>query len=277
MKLCGHTMGVPKMDIFQAIDFFKEIGYQGIEVRCNHDGHIDPEKYDSSTGKKIREKAEGSQIEIVCLTSYYLDLVREEVRDEVLKGYKNVIRMASELGCERVRYKGVMAPEGYSYEEAFERTASALREAGEFARDLGVYVCVENHDGSLTQGAKDTLKMVQKIDLENVRVIFDYAFIDLYGEEDEDIDRSVNILGSYIKHVHLKDQVITNRETGEYNKVLLGEGNIDIERLLRKLKSIGYDEFLCDEYEKFWEPYFPEPEIGMKKNSLYLQRLLSEI
>lgn len=276
MKLCGHTMGVPKMDIFAAIDFFVEVGYEGIEIRCNHDGHLNPEKYDSSFGKKISERAKEKGMEVVCLTSYYMDLVSEEVREEVLKGYKNVIRIASELDCKIVRYKGVLPPEGISYEEAFARTASALREAAEFARDLGVFICVENHDGSLTQGAKQTLKMIREIDMDNVRVIFDYAFIDLFGVKDEDIDSSIKILGPYIKHVHIKDHII-NRETGELKKILLGEGNIDLKRILQGLKSIGYDGFLCDEYEKFWEPYFPEPEVGMRKNFRYLKSLLSQI
>ncbi|MCZ6634691.1 MAG: sugar phosphate isomerase/epimerase [bacterium] len=275
MKLAGHTMGVPKMDIFQAMDFFQEIGYEGIEIRCDHDGHIDPENYAASTGENIQEKAKENRMEIVCLTSYYLDLVREEVRDDMLKGYQNVIRIAHELGCKRVRYKGILPPEGYTYEEAWERTKSGLKKAAAFARDLDVWICVENHGGSMTQGAEETLKMVEEIHMDNVGVIFDYAFIDLFGVED--IDESVDILRPFIQHVHLKDHIITNRKTGTLIKLPLGEGNIDLKRLLAKLKSIGYEGFLTDEYEKYWQEDLPEPEIGMRNNARYLQKLLSEI
>jgi len=77
MQLAGHTMDVPKMNIFQAMEFFQKIGYTGMEIRCAEDGHLDPESYTSSAGRQIRKRAQTYQMDIVCLTSYYLDLVSE--------------------------------------------------------------------------------------------------------------------------------------------------------------------------------------------------------
>ena len=33
LKFSGHTMGVPGMDLFEAMRFFSELGYEGIEVK----------------------------------------------------------------------------------------------------------------------------------------------------------------------------------------------------------------------------------------------------
>lgn len=41
IKFSGHTMGAPKCDIFEVIELFKSIGYDGIEVRVAADGQID--------------------------------------------------------------------------------------------------------------------------------------------------------------------------------------------------------------------------------------------
>ena len=193
----------------------------------------------------------------------------------MLAGYKNVIRIAHELDCKRVRYKGVVPPDGYTYEAAWDRTRDALAEAADFASDLDVWICVENHSGSMTEGAKDTLRMVEEISMDNVGVIFDYAFIDLFGEED--IQESIDILRPHIQHVHLKDHIITDRKTETVIKLPLGDGQIDLRTLLSVLKSVGYDGFLTNEYEKVWQEDMPEPEIGMRQNAKYLQNLLSEI
>ena len=268
-------MGVPKMDIFEAMDFFEEIGYEGMEIRCAEDGHLDPETYTESIGREIKEKIDAHRMEVVCLTSYYLDFVSADVRGSMLEGYREVIRIAGDLGCKRVRYKGILPPEGYTHEDAWDRTRSGLQESAAFASGLDVWICVENHSGSMTQGARETLRMVEEIGMDNVGVILDYAFIDLFGEEG--IEESVDILRPYIQHVHLKDHIITDREMGAVTKFPLGEGDIDLERLLSRLESIGYEGYLTDEYERHWDETLPEPEIGMRQNAKYLQTLLAEI
>ena len=54
MKLCGHTMGTPDKDIFEAISFFAELGLDGIEVRCADNGQMDIETItDDLTGKLL--------------------------------------------------------------------------------------------------------------------------------------------------------------------------------------------------------------------------------
>ncbi len=40
-------------------------------------------------------------------------------------------------------------------------------------------------------------------------------------------------------------------------------------------RSIGYDGYISDEYEKFWKPDLPEPEVGMKRNAEVLRRCLA--
>jgi len=52
---------------------------------------------------------------------------------------------------------------------------------------------------------------------------------------------------------------------------------VGIKRLLRALKSVKYQGYLSDEYEKLWIDTFPDAEIGMRENINYLRQLLLEI
>ena len=70
IKFSGHTMGAPKCDIFEVIELFKSIGYDGIEVRVAADGQIDSEKLTDEEARKIYAAARAKGMEFSCLTSY---------------------------------------------------------------------------------------------------------------------------------------------------------------------------------------------------------------
>lgn len=285
MKLCGHTMGVPDKNIFEAIDFFGALGYEGIEVRCASNdtppiGQINPEEFDNLVAEKIVNKLQKKNMEIACLSPYYWNYIYPNMREQSIKGMKKVVKIAEELNCKRIRAFGGKKPsKEISYEEAWDKTASGLQEVGKFARDCGVDICVSTHEGFLTQCPKEVLKMVKEISLENVGILYDYAYVDLCGMEG--MENATNMVGPYIKHVHLWNYIISNREKNKrYTErqikptALLRKGEIDIKRLLRALKSVKYQGYLSDEYEKLWIDTFPDAEIGMRENINYLKQLL---
>ena len=68
IKFSGHTMGAPKCDIFEVIELFKSIGYDGIEVRVAADGQIDSEKLTDEEARKIDAAARAKGMEFSCLT-----------------------------------------------------------------------------------------------------------------------------------------------------------------------------------------------------------------
>jgi len=43
IKFSGHTMGAPNRDIYECITLFKELGFDGVEVRVASNGQIDSE------------------------------------------------------------------------------------------------------------------------------------------------------------------------------------------------------------------------------------------
>ena len=67
-----------------------------------------------------------------------------------------------------------------------------------------------------------------------------------YRDCGESADTTIKNLGTYVKHVHLRDS--DNPDT--YN--LIGEGNLPIADMMRALSSINYDGFISLEWKPEW-------------------------
>ncbi|MEG1911620.1 MAG: AMP-binding protein [Cloacibacillus sp.] len=67
----------------------------------------------------------------------------------------------------------------------------------------------------------------------------------------ESPEKTVKNLGSYIKHVHLKDSEVVDGRT-EYR--LVCEGTLPIDAMMRSLYSLNYDGFISMEWDPAWMP-----------------------
>ncbi len=270
IKFAGHTMGAPGRDIYQCIDLFHQIGYDGIEVRVHTNGQINSETITDDEAKKILAYAKQSNIEVACLTSYYKDFVNPEQRPNSIKQLKRVAEIASTLECPLIRcYGGVepftMAPQKTWFSDVWTLSVSGIREVAEYAGKLGVGIVIETHVGSLTMSVRDTVRVIQDVGMSNVGMLFDYAWVETAGVEHG--AEAVRAAASYIRHVHIKDWTMTKRFPLTKRSQLMGEGTVDWIPVLKELNKIGYSGYVCDEYEKYWYPEeLPEPEIGMKHN-----------
>lgn len=109
-----------------------------------------------------------------------------------------------------------------------------LGRAGQIAAEKGVTLAFETgqETADLLRATLDDLKAP------NIKVNFDPANMLLYDMGDP--IRAVEILGSDIRSVHVKD---ANRPTtpGQWGEeVPLGRGQVNIERFVRTLKQVGY-------------------------------------
>lgn len=274
MKTCGHTMGTPDLNVLEAIEFFSELGHDGIEIRCESEHlrgcHLDPDKFTKKSGRVILETAESWDIEIACLTPYNKDFISPGKREREIEGLKKVVEIADFLGSQRVRvYGGTLPPKGLDREKAWNLTVGALQEISTAADSFGVFVCVENHMETLTETARDTVQLVQDVDSDAVKILYDQTNINRIGGES--MEAAIALQKDYIFHVHVKDQRF---ERNRRITTLLGEGTVDWRKIVEGLRGIGYEGYLSDEYEKHWVPELPEPEIGMSHNLQYIRGLL---
>lgn len=275
IKFSGHTMGAPGRDIYEVIKLFKEIGYDGIEVRVAADGQIDSETITDEEVKKIDKAAKEAGMEFSCLTSYYKDF-NPPARDGVIKNLKRVIEIAALLDCKLIRVYGGDEPSRRSdlwFNDVWRNTVSGIREVAQYAAPFGVSVVIETHIGSLTMSANDTMHLIDDINMNNVGMLFDYAWVELAGIETG--AEAVRKCAKYIKHIHIKDWTLETRNPLKKTSSLMGEGTVRWSEVIPVLKEIGYTGYVSDEYEKYWYPEeLPEPEVGMKHNLEYFKNNL---
>lgn len=267
IKFSGHTMGTPGRDIFECIRVFKQIGYDGVEVRVATDGQIDSETITDEEAGVILRAAKAEGMEFSCLTSYYQDFVSDK-RGSVIANLKRVAEVASLLDCPLIRVYGGIEPKNASglwFNDVWSLTVTGIQEVAKYAAKLGVGLCIETHIGSLTMSARDGMKLIDDVNMNNVGMLFDYAWVELAGAETG--AEAVRKAARYISHIHIKDWKLESRTPLAKKSCLMGEGTVDWASVLPAIREIGYTGYVSDEYEKFWYPEdLPDAEIGMKHN-----------
>ena len=275
IKFAGHTMGTPGRDIYESIDLLKSIGFDGIEVRVAEDGQINSETITDEEVAKIAAYARKVGLEFACLTSYYQDFT-PPARDGVIRNLRRVVDIASMLACKCVRVYGGVEPktrEELWFNDVWSCTVSGVREVARYAAPKGVNIVIETHIGSLTMSARDAMHLIDDINMNNVGMLFDYAWVELAGAETG--AEAVRKAARYIKHIHIKDWKLESRLPLKKTSCLMGEGTVNWPEVLPALREIGYMGYICDEYEKYWYPtHLPEPEVGMKANLDYCRQYL---
>jgi len=274
MKLCGHTMGTPGKTAREAIDLFADIGYEGIEVRCAPDGVLDLPQVTESEARALRDYAGERGVVFACLTPYYKDFL-PPARDETLAGLDLALKVAGWLDCPLVRVNaGVWPSESATHEETWQATVTGLRQAGARAADLGKRLAVENHAGTLTMSARDTVRLVEEVASPGVGIIYDHYFI-AQASEGETYQEAIRLQAPHLVHVHVKNG---REQDGEFNTCLVEDGVFDWPGIVAELNAVGYEGFLSDEWEKHWRPEeLPDPEIGMRRNHDFLRKCLRAV
>jgi len=129
-------------------------------------------------------------------------------------------------------------------EEEFLRVSGKLNRLGKMAGDLGLTVIVENH-GGLMADSRDCIRLLEKVNLENVKLNYDAAnFLHYGGEDPLEALRAVRDLVGF---THLKNVSERGFRCGNFCRV--SEGVISYLPILEELKKF-YSGCLCLEYEK---------------------------
>ena len=262
LRLAFSTLGCPKWDFEKILDFASQHGFAGVELR-GLEGNLDlpshpifaPERIDQ-TKQEIRAR----NLQIACVSSSAnLFMEHPEQRAKELKDAQRFIDLAAALGSPCVRVFGGKAESDKSPVPdagTKARVAAGLRELGKYAEPRNVTVILESHDHfTASQTLKDVLRQA---DSEQVGILWDAHHT--FADSNEDPEFSVQQLGKWIRHTHLKDSVGSGENR---NYVLTGRGNEPIQRDIAALRSIDYKGFYCFEWEKLWHPEIAEPEVAI--------------
>ncbi|MCM3786418.1 sugar phosphate isomerase/epimerase [Neobacillus mesonae] len=267
----------------EAIKIAADLGFDGIEIACRapHLSLDMPHEEVKSLGMQARELG----LTIPALAGYvgYFSTLNDEECEAALKEVRKLVQIASLLSVPYVRvFPG--GPNAFKAEDVhYERAAGYLRECVEEAAAEGVQILLEIHNQTLTEDASSALKLAALTGDERLGFIHDAGNMYIsdvnYGAE------SVLQLGSYLHHVHVKDErriaeageegtfVNQTRHGNEaFMQCRLGEGEVDHLPLLAALQKSGYSGWVTLECAA------PFPAVDRLAYDLRaIQRLMAEL
>jgi sugar phosphate isomerase/epimerase len=264
------TLGCPAWEWSKILDFAQSHGFSAIELR-GLQGSMDlptrPEFQPDRIAQSKRDVA-SRNLKIACVSSSaQLHDADPEKHKQQIADAKRFIDLASALGVPNMRVFGnkIEGPK----EPVVERVAAGLRELGSYSGERGVTVIIESH-GDFTD-SPTLSEILARADSPHVGLLWDahHTFVD--GKEDPQL--TVQRLGKYIRHTHLKDSV-PSADGRHY--VLTGRGEVPVRKQVEVLAAYGYTGCYTFEWEKVWHPDLEEPEIAIADFAEFMRKLQAD-
>ena len=181
----------------------------------------------------------------IAVLGCYLNLANpnREQLEKTVHRYMAHIRFASWLGCGVVGTETGAPNETYSFtpechtEEALKLFIQNVRPVVKYAEQMGVVFAIEPVYRHIVWNPKLARRVLDEINSPNLQIIFDPVnLLDIvnYQNRDEIIREAIELLGSDIAMVHLKDFRI---EDGKMISVGCGLGEMDYTDILKFMKT----------------------------------------
>ncbi|MCP8896496.1 sugar phosphate isomerase/epimerase [Shinella daejeonensis] len=158
-----------------------------------------------------------------------------------MKVLRASLEVAAELGAENyVLHGGLMRQQqATGVEDGYARQREALAQAGDIARDLGLYICVETmfagyHGMNVTASPARLAQELAALAHPNVAATLDvsHAYLKLtYDGRREDFLAELAVLSPWARHVHLHDSFGLQDDIWMYNdseRVVYGHGDLHL-------------------------------------------------
>ncbi len=266
MKLSFSTLGCPRWTFKEVVTTAKDLRLDGVEIRGIGDtiNAVDIAEFSDDKIEATKERLATLGLEIPSLTSGAVLAVRDKAQVSFMEAC-DYIDLASKLGVKFIRVMGTGEP--HITKGDFHLAAGLYRQLCDYAEKKGVTPLIETN-GELAN-SKEMLDFLNTAGGSNMGVLWDVHHTVRFGEESP-ID-TFAALGSYIRHVHVKDSVIRGSKT-EYR--MMGYGDVPVEDAINLLKRVGYEGFVSLEWVKRWNPDLQEPGIVFAHFKNYMDSLI---
>jgi len=262
MKLAFTTLGCPTWDLDKIIANAIENGYDGIDFR-GYLGELDIYKLPefSTEVEETVKRFRDASLEIPCFSSSARIFTTSE--DETKKYIEELTEYAKLCNIFNSPYIRVFGGQigDISREEAIEIAVKNAKEYIRIVEPFNVKLLLETHDDWTECEYVKTV--LNKVNSDSLQVLWDIHHP--YRTVGEDINKTWETLGEWVKYTHWKDSYIKEDTVRGYQLCLLGEGDIPLPEIMNLLKTNGYDGYYTLEWEKKWCPEIEEPEVAFKK------------
>jgi len=262
----GASIRSGEMTTADFVNAAKELGFDGVELM---ETLMEEPEREGAEAKELLEKY-GM---VVASYDIGVDIAHpdDERRKENLEKLKEGLKRAANLKPVVVLTHGSA---GHTDPDAKQRYIDSLKEAAEFAGELGIVLTIENQ-GRLTATSAQVKEIVQGVNLPNMKVTIDLGNFTLAGEDNVS---AVKNLVPFVAHTHAKDWRRIEPVPGAsgargigFAGTVLGEGVVDLEGCVAVLKEANYDGFVSLEYEGR-----EKERESVKRGMEYLKRLIAQ-
>lgn len=269
MKIAFSTLGCPNFSWTEIYSMAKDLGFNGIEIRGlgNEIFAVRAQPFTDSQIPETVKKLSELRLEIPCLSSGCCLKFAEDAE----KNHAEIveyIKLASKLGTPYIRILADCEP--YITGEVDDNVIlDALQRLIPIAEEHGVTLLVETN-GVYT----DTARLCRLLD--NAASDFVAALWDMhhpYRYAGEKPEKTVQNLGAYIKHVHIKDSIV---EHGTIKYRMMGEGDLPIDDMMMALRSINYDGYVSLEWVKRWAADLLDAGVVFPNFANYMTRYMEK-
>lgn len=227
-------------------------GFDGVELALAEEGAVNL----SSTKEdmqKIRQLAESRGIELYSVASglywqYSLTSDCAEMREKAMSIVRKQLNVASWLGCDTILVVPGAVGVGFapglgtvSYDTAYERALSALKELAADAEKAGVTIGVENVWNKFLTSPLEMRDFIDGAASPYIAAYFDVGNVLNTGYP----EHWIKILGSRIKKVHFKDFVSAVGNLDGFCPLLAGDVNYPA--VMKAFDEAGYDGWVTAE------------------------------
>jgi sugar phosphate isomerase/epimerase len=264
------TLGCPAWQWGKILDFAQANGFSAVELR-GLQGNMDlPTRPEFAADRIEQSKKEVAAhgLRISCVSSSaHMHETDPEKHAAQLADARRFIDLAAALGAPYVRVFGNDTVG--TREQSIEHVGTALQQLGDYAGPKNVTVIIESHGGFTDS---PTLKAIlEKADHPHVALLWDAHHTYVSGKEDPAF--TIEQLGKWIRHTHLKDSVKVGNDV---RYVLTGRGEVPVKKQVQLLAATGYKGSFSFEWEKVWHPEIEEPEVAIADYAKVVSGYLKE-
>src|SRR5262245_46801792 len=230
--------------------FMERLGIDVLQIACGDPHHA---AWDEGDGLPVAARASGFRMTGAMLGFPGEDYTTPQTiqktggfgdpatRPERLERFKWAVDRTVALGLKDLMLHAGFIPEPNQPDR--KPFLETLAKVSDIAKAKHITVAFET-----SQETADLLKLtLDELKCPNLKVNFDPANMILYDKGDP--IRAVEILGPYIKSVHVKDANRTKTPGAWGQEVPLGQGEVNIRKFVETLKKVGYKGPLCIERE----------------------------
>ena len=269
-RIAFSTLAFPDATLASAASLGRRWGYSGIELRLIDGELIDP-SMPAADRSQVKRTLAASSLPVVAVDSS-IRLTDDDPGPELVR----FLELASDWEAPLVRvFGGALAAANPARQQQLRAAARVLESSVPLAGRLGVAIGVETHDAfSASSVVAELLALVDPaaVDSGAVGAVWDSHHPHRMGETPAEVYAN---LGSRILLAQVKDA--RRKADGDWQLVLLGEGEVPVKDMLELLAAGGYPHWISVEWEKRWHPEIEDPEVALPQHLDLLTKWLEAL